>query len=95
VADVKQSAVSSESKNAAFGSTPVKKTPKWKKEAEENRDGFFKRWVESRKKNKADAEDKRKSDRGGAGKKSSGDGRKVRPDVKPVRPYNTADDSKK
>lgn len=95
VADVKQSAVSSESKNAAFGSTPVKKTPKWKKEAEENRDGFFQRWVERRKKNKADAEDKRKSDRGGAGKKSSGEGRKVRPDVKPVRPYNTADDSNK
>lgn len=95
VVDVKQSAVSSESKNAAFGSTPVKKTPKWKKEAEENRDGFFQRWVERRKKNKADAEDKRKSDRGGAGKKSSGDGRKVRPDIKPVRPYNTADDSNK
>ena len=95
VVDVKQSAVSSESKNAAFGSTPVKKTPKWKKEAEENRDGFFQRWVERRKKNKADAEDKRKSDRGGAGKKSSGEGRKVRSDIKPVRPYNTADDSNK
>lgn len=95
VVDVKQSAVSSESKNVAFGSTPVKKTPKWKKEAKEQRDGFFKRWVERRKKNKADAEDKKKSDRGGAGKKSSGDGRKVRPDVKPVRPYNTTDDSKK
>ena len=95
VADVKQSAVSSESKNVAFGSTPVKKTPKWKKEAEENRDGFFQRWVERRKKNKADAEDKRKSDRGGAGKKSSGEGRKVRSDIKPVRPYNTADDSNK
>ena len=95
VVDVKQSAVSSESKNAAFGSTPVKKTPKWKKEAEENRDGFFQRWVERRKKNKADVKDKRKSDRGGAGKKSSGEGRKVRPDVKPVRPYNTADDSNK
>lgn len=77
-----------------FWSDPVnaKKKPKLQTDLKENKDGFFKRWVERRKKNKTDVEDVRKSV-GSRGKKKPS--REGRTSIKPARPFTTTDDGKK